>query len=650
MAVTTRNYNISMATPIQAIDALETAFKDLGWLESNPLGYLTGFTNTPGSANLDAPNGRYLVTQESTTGNGSGAVFDVFRLPNGAISTVTLVTGGNNYSIVGRYSTSTGNVLAVGDSTGIFPGMVVTKITGTGTLQTNTLVDAVPNSTHIFINQTPSVALVNAPCTFADTIVIGANTIGGGTFTTTANGTSGQAFITVDNPTNVKVGQRVIGTNVGPLATVTAIANNNNVIVSKAQTGTVSGTLTFSDEILCTVANIAYVANVSGITAGNTITNVVTNANLYVGATIDNIIGTPQIANSSSNSKIVIAAISGSGPFTLTLRNLENTWRGFTSNGAITFNATAGANASWFEVDRHTAPQTYAWAVAKIKNGPGKLGNTFWHIYVGPGVATFGNSLIIYVKPMTGFSSTNMSAQGVSSLDWYSAAAATSVAGSLMSTIISSSWYAPLTLRTRQSAVDTNFATFSFYEGNNNRNPFFISKYNTATQPWTLDDVFLGGCYEIFTLQAYNTNDAGILFRLRMNGIPKRMAEAGYGNYNLAAAAAYNAVYYRTSSGNRALTTPVANYADLMLYGRQYGDVQTSVTTTYPVYKNVPIYPGFLPVPYYLPEDFALIELPWLNPVVQDTVTVSGSEVYTIIQASTNPVTYTGIVLAARTT
>lgn len=647
MAVTTRNYSISMATPIQVIDALETAFKDLGWLEPDPLGYLTTFTNTPGSSNVDAPNGRYLVVQESTTGNGTGAVFDVLRLPSGALSTVTLVTGGNNYSILGRYGTSTGNAVAVGDSTGIFPGMVVTKIAGTGTLQTNTLVDAVPNSTHVLINQTPSVALVNAPCTFADTITIGASTIGGGIFTSTANGTSGQSFITVDDPTNLKVGQRVIGTNVGPLAVITGI-NFNNVIVSKAQTGTVSGTITFSDEIVCTVTGTAFTSNISGIALGNTIVNVVTNSNLYVGATIDNIIGTPQLSN--SNTKVVIASIAGSGPYTLTLRNLENTWKGFTSNGAITFNATAGANTSWFEVDKHTAPQTYAWAVAKIKNGPGKLGNTFWHIYVGPGVATFGNSLIIYVKPMTGFSPTTMVAQGVSSLDWYSAAAATSVAGSLMSTIISSSWYPPLTLKVRQSGVDTNFATFAFFEGNNNRNPFFISKYNTATQPWSLDDVFLGGCYEIFTLQTYNTNDAGILFRLRMNGIPKRMAEAGYGNYNLAATAAFNAVYFRTSSGNRSLTTPVANYADLMLYGRQYGDVQTSLTTTYPVYKNIPIYPGFLPVPYYLPEDFALIELPWLNPVVQDTVTVSGSEVYTVVQASTNPVTYTGIALAARTT
>lgn len=646
MAVTTREYVLTQSRPKDVLQALHDSIQDLGWFDPQPLGYLCTFTATPGSVLKDRANDRYLVYASSTTApSGTGAVFDILRSPVGAVSAVTIVTGGSGYYIRGQINASTsGTTMTVPDTTGINPGMVVTKVAGTGTLQTNTLVVSVTNSTTLVIDQTPSVALSGATVTFADTLTIGAADIGGSTYTMSATGTSGQSTITVADVTNVFVGQRVTGSGIGSLATVTTITGTT-ITLSKANSGTVNGNVTFSDEILLTVTGIANIENISGTASGLTITNVATNANIYAGATIEIQTGTPTW--DVSNGRVVIASITGSGPYTITLRNEENTFKGFTTSGNITFKASSGSDIDWFEVDTVTAPQTYCWAVAKITNGPGKLGATFWHFYVGYNTALY-NGIVLYVKPLTGFNPLTNIVQGVANLDYNSGGtAATYIAAHHLVTLVASSPYVSTTLRVRQSGIDTNFATFAFFEGNNNRNPFFIPKYNSNSQPWDLDDVFLGGVTEIFSNALFNVLDAGILMRTRLNS-PKRMAESGYGNYNIAAAAVYSNTLYRSVTGNRTALLPTAAYDDVALYSRQLGDLQTSLTTTYPVYNTVPINPHFIPVPYYLPNDFVLIELPWLNPAIRDNVVVSGSEVYTIVQSATNQTSFTTLALAAR--
>lgn len=657
MPVTTRNYSLTTTRPKDVLQAIHDAITDLGWFEAQPYGYLTTFTNTAGSTLVGQANARYLISPSSSTApSGTGAVFDVFRTPTGAISAVTLVTGGEGYYIRGQNSVSaTTTTMTVVDTTGINPGMVVTKLAGTGTLATNTVVVSITNSTTLVIDQAPTVALSGATCTFADVLTLSAASVGGSSYSIACTASSGSTSVTVTNAAdvaNIFVGQTISGTNIGSLVTVTAISGTT-LTISKATLGSVSSSLTFSDQILVTVTGINNIENVTGTASGLTITNVATLANLHLGAEITLQSGTPTW--DASNGRVIISSISGSGPYTVTLRNDENTFKGFTTSGSITFKSSSGDDVNWMMIDNYTAPQTYGWAVAKIKNTvSGKLKHTFWHFYVGYNTTLY-NGMQLSIKPMTGFTASNTAvgshtAQGVSSLDWFSSALPTSVAGSLLTTLVASSPFVSTTLRVRQSSIDTNFATFSFLEGNNTRNPFFISKYNTALQPWSLDDVFLGGCYEVFQTPLFNTLDAGIVFRLRMNGIPKRMAESGYGNYNLAATAAYTNTYFRSTTGNRTAATPTLAYDDVALYSKQYGDVQTSLTTSYPIYKNIPINPHFLPVPYYLPEDFVLVELPWLNAAIGDTVTVSGSEIYTIIQVATNQTSITSLALAVRTT
>lgn len=656
MPVTTREYSIARATPNLILDALKSAFSDLGWMDAENLGYLLTFTNTAGSIVATEANKRYLISPSATTGVGTDAVFDVLRSQIGAVSTVTLVTGGTGYQIIGQTGVSSSTTtVTVADTTGIVPGMVVTKVAGTGTLATNTIVSSVTNSTTLVIDQAPSVALSGATVTFADTLTLSAASIGGSTYTVSATGTSGQTTVTVTDNSNIQVGQRVTGTGIGTLAVVSSIAGLT-ITLSKANSGTVSGNITFSDEITVTVATIANEDNITGtVTAGGTtITNVATNTNLYVGALFTKTAGTP-VADTNGG-PVFIGSITGTGPYTVTLRNTANNFKGFDASGSITFKAARGSSSDWFAGDQFTAPLTSAWAVAKMTNADNKkLGTTYWQFFVAPTAATHqpvgGVTPVLYIRGFTGYNPSANTAQGVSIYDWFSSAAPNSTAVYSAAIVLSSNTLVPLTLRVRQSGVDPNFATFSFFEGNNNRNNFFMCKYNNSYQPWDLDDVFLGGVYEIFALNAFNTSDAGINFRTRMTAIPKRMAEAGYGNYFHVntTAITYTNTYYRTSSGNRQLASPVGAYDDVMFYVRVTGDLHTSAATQ-AIFKNVPINPAFAPVPYYLPNDFILAEIPYANPNVGDTLTVSGSEIYTIVQFSLNVTTFTALVLAARTT
>ena len=656
MAVTTREYNITRATPDAILDAFKSAFTDLGWMDGEALGYLLTFTNTAGSAVYADSNKRYMINPSSTTGNGTGAVFDVLRNQYGLISAVTLVTGGSGYSIIGQTGvSSSGTTVTVPDTTGIVAGMVLTKVAGTGTLQTNTTVVSVTNSTTLVVDLAPSVALSAAIVTFADTMTLSASSIGGTTYSVSATGTSGQTTITVTSNANVQIGQRVSGTGIAPLAAVTAIAGNT-ITLSKANTGTVNSSITFSDEITVIVSTIANVSGITGTatTGAATITNVATNTNLYVGAKVSILSGSATLDTSGGD--VFIGSITGTGPYTVTLRNMANNFKGITgSGGTITFKASRGSSSDWFANDQFTAPLTSAWSIAKVTNGSNKkLGTTFWQFYIAPTAASQqpigGVTPVLYIRAMTGFNPSLNAAQGVSAYDWVSTQSPISTGAYSIAIVLSSTTLVPLTLRVRQSAVDPNFATFSFFEGNNNRNNFFLSKYNTGYQPWDLNDVFLGGVFELAAAPAFNTYDAGINFRTRMTAIPKRMAEAGYGNYYLVntTTIAYTNTFYRSSSGNRQYATPGAAYDDLMFYVRMQGELQTDLTTQ-AVFKNIPICPAFAPVPYYLPSDFVLAEIPFGNPNIGDILTVSGSEVYTIVQYALNTTTYTGLVLAART-
>jgi len=88
---------------------------------------------------------------------------------------------------------------------------------------------------------------------------------------------------------------------------------------------------------------------------------------------------------------------------------------------------------------------------------------------------------------------------------------------------------------------------------------------------------------------------------------------------------------------------------DTGAYGNRY-----PITTYNSVIKGIPINGNLIPCPYYIPDDFVLIDFK-LTASGQDlkqgdTITISGSEVYTVITGSYNKFGETaGILFCART-
>ena len=71
------------------------------------------------------------------------------------------------------------------------------------------------------------------------------------------------------------------------------------------------------------------------------------------------------------------------------------------------------------------------------------------------------------------------------------------------------------------------------------------------------------------------------------------------------------------------------------------------------VIKGIPINPALIPCPYFMPDDFVIIEMTLdaseQNVRQGDTITISGSEVYTVITGSYNKFNQTsGLFFCAR--
>ena len=218
-----------------------------------------------------------------------------------------------------------------------------------------------------------------------------------------------------------------------------------------------------------------------------------------------------------------------------------------------------------------------------------------------------------------------------------------------------------LDLNIYRSALDPNFAVFAYKQpdlssqtiSNNNFDVFFF--HNFTSSLWDLDYLFLGGFTKIVP-QSSPSSAPRIVFetRLASSTIQKRSAEWGYG-------------------GNGTTTTKFTNYEsslfaqensqDLAFYTRTaanstggYNLFETLNSNTFynAVIKGLPLATQIAPVPYYLPDDFVMIDFqintPSVNVQQGDTITISGSEVYTVITASYNQTTTTrGIAFCART-
>lgn len=243
-------------------------------------------------------------------------------------------------------------------------------------------------------------------------------------------------------------------------------------------------------------------------------------------------------------------------------------------------------------------------------------------------------------------------------------------------TIANSTLY-QLDLNIYKSGIDPKFAVLSYKHPTlsstklrDNTYLTFISHNYTSTL-WDYDNVFLSG----LTLIVPNTDDSNpyLEFRTYVAGEyysyssatpSKRAAEFGYVALpsNSSYITPYKSTFYRSTSCPQG-----ANSYDATIYmrnnattsnrgngGENNTDYLPSASNFNAVIKGIPISTNLIPVPYYIPDDFVLIDFDYPTPSANiqqgDTITISGSEVYTVISGSYNQTTRTrGILFCART-
>ena len=234
-----------------------------------------------------------------------------------------------------------------------------------------------------------------------------------------------------------------------------------------------------------------------------------------------------------------------------------------------------------------------------------------------------------------------------------------------------------LDLNLFKSSLDPNFVVFSYknptlsstHIGNNTFGTWFF--HNFTTNIWDLDYVFLGGLTEI--VYQGSTTDPRIVFKTyfgpqdpdNLQGIAKRSAEFGYASYRNYSLNENNYVEYSIES--KAYEHALDNSGSRIYYRSNDNSVTYSGGTSDTVgkdrvsaeanfnaaIKGLPMNGNLIPVPYYIPDDFVLINFYYnaANANIQqgDTITISPSEVYKVICGSYNQTTVTrGILFCAR--
>lgn len=235
-----------------------------------------------------------------------------------------------------------------------------------------------------------------------------------------------------------------------------------------------------------------------------------------------------------------------------------------------------------------------------------------------------------------------------------------------------------LDLNVYRSSIDPRFAVFSYRSptvsttslSSNTYDTFIL--HNFTTDIWDLDHVFLGGVTEIMTP---STGDSARELQFRTYFGPfdpdntlapaKRSAEFGYMHYLGYASGYANYVDYHLHTR----VYPVdwdddfpclySRFSDMPLHysggsGDEYGKDRVSPEANFnAVIKGVPLNGNLLPMPYYIPDDFVLIQFYYnaasANIQQGDTITISPSEVYKVIDGSYSQSTVTrGVLFCAR--
>ena len=238
-----------------------------------------------------------------------------------------------------------------------------------------------------------------------------------------------------------------------------------------------------------------------------------------------------------------------------------------------------------------------------------------------------------------------------------------------------------LELNVFKSGIDSNFAIFSFKHpdkssssiNDNTYSTFFLHKYTSSL--FNLDELYQGS---LTYLSPTYRNMSNAYFDLRTTlgnckgGAGHYQGRSCLGGYqtgssigntdtevsDLIASSSYSresSSYYRRHLYRNNAVNSVNWRGDTYGSDDTRNNIQPNSINYNAVIKGIPLSSQFVPCPFYLPDDFVLINFDHASPdqnIQQyDTITISGSEVYSVIDGAYNQTTRTrGILLAARTT
>ena len=252
-----------------------------------------------------------------------------------------------------------------------------------------------------------------------------------------------------------------------------------------------------------------------------------------------------------------------------------------------------------------------------------------------------------------------------------------------------------LKLNIYRSGIDPSFAVLSFNQptvtgtlDSSTFSTFIIHNFNSNL--WNLDEVFSAGITFIdkrASISQSNGNAGSIGFKTILVGNnyasgqqnhSTRTAEAGwsqiydevshFGLFMQQYSITTTQSNYTGSSGSGSSSEGQINPTNATIYSRSGGFKSTGqltqsnttygnrypITTYTSVIKGIPINGNLIPCPYYMPDDFVVIDFristSGLDIKQGDTITISAGEVYTVITGSYNKAGETaGVLFCART-
>ena len=348
---------------------------------------------------------------------------------------------------------------------------------------------------------------------------------------------------------------------------------------------------------------------------------------------------------------------------------------------------TYGSTSTFYDKDV-TNGSTNPWGVLRMEQDNTKVfGDVYWgfqvnnnDLYITSGTSfmpydnnTFGNKGHNYANSFRGVEDFELSYEPGSAYHNYTNSTYQTQNDQTFFEFASSDTYA-LELNIFRSGIDTDFAIFSFRQPDlpassidgNTFGAFFLHKFNHSL--FDFDHMCLMSMTYMDPDYRY-MDQAYFSMNTTFGGGPSNV-----GNWMGRSALAGWQTGQSGSSCDREVRDKIASntyIAELGAYERRHyyrnnatfrGDPHFSdYTQKSPdslnhnaVIKGIPLTSQFVPCPFYLPDDFVLIQFehsaPGQNIQQYDTVEISGSEVYTVITGAYNQTTKTrGILLCART-